>query len=408
MKKRIILKYIDRVILVCLYCVIFFIPCFKAGQEIFTWTAIALWLIKKLLSFKNAEGQLLLPVTQLNKAILIFIIINALSIVSSVNFSLSLRGFFGKVSKFIFLFFIVVETINTRKRLRNTIFVMVMAAGLMVVDAFAQYFWGRDFLRNYQFNRLSASFSTANGFAGWLIVFILLFLGILMLRVSDRAVRRKRLVLLGGLDLLLFVCLLLTNTRGAWLGLAAGLGLFFYFMIKSEFLRIKFSTFSLLIIFLSGVLFISPHAFKERVRSTGDINSNLLRIGLWKEALSIIEDFPVFGCGLNTYSFLAHDYKAVRRGGTYPHNSFLQMAAETGLAGLASFLWILITFFRSGFRILNIKNNPLFLGAISGILAFLIQGFFDTHLYSLQLVVLFWFMMGFATAVSRLEMDVNI
>jgi len=140
------------------------------------------------------------------------------------------------------------------------------------------------------------------------------------------------------------------------------------------------------------------------VDSIGRIEgTSLKRLNLWKESVSIIEDFPVLGSGLNTYSVVARSYKVRGGGGEYPHNSFLQMAAETGIIGLISFIWMLTVMFRMGFRTLSREKNLLLLGILAGTLAFLIQSFFDTHLYSLQFVVLFWFMIGLTMAVIRLE-----
>ncbi len=89
----------------------------------------------------------------------------------------------------------------------------------------------------------------------------------------------------------------------------------------------------------------------------------------------------------------------------YPHNSFLQMAAELGIIGLTAFILLLASLFRSMFRELKKKRDSLILSVSCGILGFLVLSFFDTHLYALQLVSLFWFMMGFAVSLTRLEMN---
>jgi O-antigen ligase len=299
------------------------------------------------------------------------------------------------------------ETINDKKRLKNILLVMIISASLMVVDAGVQYFSGKDFLRGFSFERLRASFPSANDFAGWLIMFIPIFLGILATKQLNGLERRIKKIALGALVALMLICLVLTYSRGAWLGFIFGLALIDYEIIKLLGYRNKILVYPLMIVCLIGIFFILPLTIKERIKSIGDININLNRISLWKESLSIIEDFPVFGSGLNTYSVVGRNYKIMEEGGIYPHNSFLQMAAETGVIGLVSFVWILIVLFRSGFQTLSRKKDPLLLGILAGILAFLVQSFFDTNLYALQLVVLFWFMMGLAVAVMRLELDVS-
>jgi O-antigen ligase len=124
---------------------------------------------------------------------------------------------------------------------------------------------------------------------------------------------------------------------------------------------------------------------------------------LWKESLKIIRDYPLIGCGLNTYSIVAKKYRSFNGGGVYPHNSYLQKGAETGLLGLFAFLLVLFSFFRMGLRYFDKSKNYLALGFLSAILSFLVHAFFDTHLYSLQLVVLFWYMLGLTVAVVKIE-----
>ena len=392
-----IIKYCDKIIEVCLYLLIFCLPFIKAAIEIFAYIAIAFWIVKRLLLNSIDKKNGLIPVTELNQALAIFLIINAVTVVLSIDHALSLRAFFGKILKFVTLYYVALDTINNKKRLKNIIIAMVLSAGLIVADASAQYFTGKDFLRGFTFERLRASFTNANGFAGWLIIFIPVFIGLLMTNF------RRGKILLGGLVILLFISLLLTYTRGAWLGFVLGLGLMCYWFSRSLSRKSKVLVYTLIIICSVGIVSILSKGVKERAKSINKIEgSGLFRVNLWKEALSIVEDFPVLGTGLNTYSIVARNYKSVEGGGIYPHNSYLQMAAETGILGLASFLWILFVFFRTGFKFLNNKKNPLLIGLIAGILAFLIQAFFDTHLYSLQLVVLFWFMMGLTMAVIRL------
>ncbi len=142
-----------------------------------------------------------------------------------------------------------------------------------------------------------------------------------------------------------------------------------------------------------------------RLKSIPQTNrgSNLERANLWGEAFRIIKDYPLTGCGLNNYSIVARNYKSFEGGVIYPHNSFLQKTAEIGILGLLAFLFVLFRFFKIGIMHLNKKRNYLVLGLLGGILAFLVHAFFDTHLYSLQLVVLFWFMLGLTIAVIKLE-----
>ncbi|MCA9406947.1 MAG: O-antigen ligase family protein, partial [Candidatus Omnitrophica bacterium] len=135
---------------------------------------------------------------------------------------------------------------------------------------------------------------------------------------------------------------------------------------------------------------------KDRVTSLG------WRAVIWQNSLVMIKERPFFGYVINTYMKLLPYYQEgkSKQNPSYAHNCFLQLAAETGLLGLSAFLGMMITMFRgtiTGIMMLQKTNDEvakLMLGLLSGCLAFLIQSFFDTNLYSLKLSVYFWLIVG--------------
>jgi len=313
----------------------------------------------------------------------------------------------------------VAETINSRKRLNMLLITILASALLIVFDSGVQFFRGIDFLRGYAWRNLTASFSSSVGIASWLTIMIPLFLGLLL---SNKGKKKRFNLPLIILIIILITCLLATYIRGAWMGLLIGFFLVFGYIFKNLNLKVKLSCLSAVTAVLV-IFFILPQPLRSKVTAIGRINfkgtmintriksifkiekgtSALIRLMLWKEALKVARDYPLTGCGLNTYSIVARDYKSFEGGGVYPHNSYLQMLAETGLLGLLAFFWVLFTFFKIGLHYLNQRKDFLALGLLSGILAFLAHAFFDTHIYSLQLVVLFWFMLGLTVALIKLD-----
>lgn len=415
----------DRAIITCLCFLIFCLPFAKAGVETFTWLALALWILKRAVGYRSGALWGMLPKTKLNGVLSVYIIANAISINACVNTGLFLRGFFGKELKFLFIYFALVEVINTKKRLLCILITLIASAVLIVVDAAVQYYTGTDFLRSYSIDThtFGASFITASSFSAWLIVIIPIFLGIIAANVFQ-SLKIKNLLLLSVIIQLMF--LLRTYSRGAWFGFLIAILFTVVYFIRSYPLRIKIlcltGGLTVAACLLTAVLFLQhfldsqtkyniltrfrlAHNVKIRVESIPQVSqgSNLERIMLWKESLKIIRDYPLTGCGLNNYSIVARNYKSFESGGIYPHNSFLHKAAETGIFGLFAFLFVLFNFFKIGILYLNKEKNYLVLGLLMGILAFLVHAFFDTHLYSLQLVVLFWYMLGLTIAVINLE-----
>ena len=129
---------------------------------------------------------------------------------------------------------------------------------------------------------------------------------------------------------------------------------------------------------------------------------------LWGEALDMIRERPWLGFGPNTYSKMEPLYKSkkIYTDNQYAHNSYLQMAAETGLLGILSFLSLVgyaWTVCYAAFR----RSGPSFLSSAGmalnfGLLAFLIHSVIDTNLQSLLLVNTLWLALGMAWAAKRL------
>ena len=95
-------------------------------------------------------------------------------------------------------------------------------------------------------------------------------------------------------------------------------------------------------------------------------------------------------------------------GPTYAHNCFIQMASEVGLVGLLAFLWIMAKGFYQTLEIvregmaMDHDLRTLAIGLLSGLFAYLVHSFFDTHFYSLQLSSYMWLMMGVLIAICRI------
>ncbi len=213
-------------------------------------------------------------------------------------------------------------------------------------------------------------------------------------------------ILTGMMFLVTVICFAWTYSRGAWIGFVGGM---LILGVRNK--KIFISSIVLLTIFL---LCFFPALIKERggdmvIKNMNDVMGHNNRLGYWDRAVAIIKDYPVFGSGVNTYSLVQQNY-TVGWGG-YPHNSYLQMTAETGIIGLFSFLWMLMVLFikasQSLKKITPPSSNILLFGFLTGFLCFLIHSFFDTNFYSVQLSSLMWVIMGVIVAIQKIEFKEN-
>jgi putative inorganic carbon (HCO3(-)) transporter len=133
------------------------------------------------------------------------------------------------------------------------------------------------------------------------------------------------------------------------------------------------------------------------------------RFEYWEKAITIFRSSPVWGTGFNTYANIVKQ-DPNHRTWRYAHNCYLQMAAETGLLGLGCFLWLLAALFGHCFNSLRhfkAEDDGLTVlqGALSGLVGFLVQSFFDNTFYTVQLGIMMWLIFGLAIAATRLTYE---
>lgn len=387
---------IDSAIRYLLYLLVILLPFSNSGVEVCFVLALILWIIKHVL-LKSLKVE---P-SVLNGSIYIFIFIGIFSVAGSIYFKDSLHAFFSKFMEGILLYFIAIETIKQKKHVFIILGLFLLVAAIVSIDGLIQYFFtGIDIFRQRPIVRegVTASFDHPNKFAAYLLIPIFITLGMVIDRLK---VGRASLKLFGLSNILalLFFIFLFTKSRTAWFGFIVALLFFIFYINRKIFLiaaviaTIFISVIVSLIVYNSPLLiFRSEHV---PVRDTA-----LIRMHIWQDTVNMINSRPLFGHGINTYMQLFQKYRRDPwRAPEYAHNCYLQIAAEMGLAGLVVFLWIIGRFFRST---ATKRGDYIVLGITGGLFAFLVHSFFDTNLYSLQLNILFWLMLGLAVAKMKL------
>jgi putative inorganic carbon (HCO3(-)) transporter len=173
--------------------------------------------------------------------------------------------------------------------------------------------------------------------------------------------------------------LILTQSRGAYLGFAISLLVL---------LGLRWPKVARLVIPLAIVAALAGATLAgwDRVAdelTTGDAISGLdERVMIWSRALYAIQDFSFTGVGLGTFErVVAILYPLFTHAeGTVPHahNLFLQVAVDLGLPGLVAYLALLGLTFASGFSAYRTfqKNGQ---SALAGLCLVCIAGLFGTH-----------------------------
>jgi O-antigen ligase len=142
---------------------------------------------------------------------------------------------------------------------------------------------------------------------------------------------------------LMLVVLVMTGSRGAMLGIAAGFavmaGLVF---VKTR--RKGFGVLLLVAILVAGIYGarIGLDPVIERWQKT-EIRMDDVRLGFLKSAWPMIRDYPLFGTGLGTFEEAYPAYKlsalGQNRGLTHLHNDWAETLTDTGVLGLICVIW---------------------------------------------------------------------
>jgi len=391
-EKNTFLNILNKTIEWSMYILVLCIPFSKSLIEISITVLFFAWIGKKIL-LKNFK----LKFTSLGVSLLAFFIASFLSMVNAENKMFVSYALITKCLKWIFLFIIVSEELDSDVKLKNLLKISLLSAIIVVIDSFIQYYITHyDLLLGqksfkYTLQNLKDSvyigfptgpFGFPNDLSAWMLVILIPTLLLTIFGLKDKWAKvGLGIFSLGGLYLFY-----LANTRSAWLGFITSISVILFFK------KIR-----LLVAILLVLLVIFPFLSEEKMKDIFGVNSIFDRMSMWRTGWKIFLQHPIVGNGLNTFYDKFKEFRNDEdkgKLGSYAHNGFLQIAADIGIFGLLCFMAIILQVFYYSLRyIRNCKNmfyQSLGMGLSGGLFAYLIHSFFDTNLHSLPLVALFW------------------
>jgi O-antigen ligase len=194
------------------------------------------------------------------------------------------------------------------------------------------------------------------------------------------------------------ICLMYSLSRGGYVALLAGW--LFLGVAKKRWMLVA------LIAFIFTWTALVPNAVRERVTMTYDTgaldHSSETRITLWEDAMQVFDSNIIMGSGFNTYAYM-------HRVGNYEdtHNFFLKVLVETGVLGLALFLWLLAKTFRVGLGFSRRAKDPFYASLGLGLAGWLVAAFtanmFGDRWNYLQICGYMWVIAGMVAHAMRVE-----
>lgn len=210
--------------------------------------------------------------------------------------------------------------------------------------------------------RTASTFLDPNFLGGFLVLTLIL--------ISSQSYKPRILFILFGL---VYIALLTTFSRGSYLA-------FLVSFLSLAFLKKSFK-FGLITTVLFLGLLLGFNIYQISVAGPRGIDraqSAELRLNTWQQGGALFQQHPILGVGFNAYRYaldqygLANEEFLSSRGSSTNDSSLLFILATTGILGLFSFLFFLISMMTG-----NKFNFPIVAG-ISGLIA---QSFFANTLF---------------------------
>jgi len=199
-------------------------------------------------------------------------------------------------------------------------------------------------------------FTSYSHYGSFVAVILLLFLA---RSIFDRGIYDRVIwtILLG----FFFVAICFSFSRGVWVSFIAAVG----FLLLQRPAGIQHKRILIVggAVAFFAILLSMPHISHliiSRVKTIVNFGygANKERILRWGTALMMFSRHPIIGCGYGSFAFSYVNDPAII--GTYltqfgmgAHSEYLQVLAETGLIGFSAWMWIVISFFLYGFRLLK-------------------------------------------------------
>ncbi len=296
---------------------------------------------------------------------------------------------------FMAFYFVITNTVKSKKQFFDLLTVFAISGFCVCAYGIAQYVFGWDIAQSWldegMFSELKMRIYSTLGNPNVLGEYILLVIPITaaLFFTNKKALPRLLYAAIFCVD---FAALILTMSRGCWIGFMASAAVFITFAAGK--------LWGLALIALPILPFIIPESIISRFTSIGNMkdSSTSYRVYIWMGTLALLKDFFVSGIGMGSDAFTEvypfYSYNAVVA--PHSHNLFLQITVELGIVGTAVFLLLLFFFFKkicSAHRPAGGKGAPVATALVaiaSAVSGFLLQGMFDNCFYNYRVFMIFW------------------
>ncbi|MGA3212125.1 MAG: O-antigen ligase family protein [Terriglobales bacterium] len=215
---------------------------------------------------------------------------------------------------------------------------------------------------------------------------------------------------LAALMILTGIALVATLTRASLLSCFVGSVLVFWQCVPRAWARAL--SLVVVLIALLGASLVVRHQRKLGMIAREDAGTDY-RVLMWQDGIRLTMQHPLLGIGMDSIKVRWREY-GIRAYERYPlrghfHSTPIQIAAERGLLTLAAWVWVIVVYL--GLLLRLIKRIPqedwfargLVLGILGAAAGFVSSSFVHFNLGDSEVQMLFWFLMGLAIAMDRVQ-----
>lgn len=340
----------------------------------------------------------------MNRFVLLYAAVYLAGTFFSVNLRSSLKA--GLLTVAFILFALALENAVTSRRQLDLLVQMLALAGTVVaVYGICQYLfrWGyqsaawvdSDMFSSIQF-RVPSTLENPNMLGQYLLLAIPLG-GACLLTAKGKGRRAVFLLCCAAMC----VCMVLTFSRGAWLGLLFA-GLVFLVLLNPKLILLA-------PVALVALYFVMPESVVSRFTSIGNLsdNSTSYRVYIWMGTLAMLKDYWLCGIGPGAAAFNmvypAYSYNAIIA--PHSHNLFLQLVCDAGICALVAFVGVLWQYFRNLCAALHREKDwtsrVYQVAAVSGVCGFMVQAMTDYSFYNYRVMFIFWAFLAVGCLAAR-------
>lgn len=341
-----------------------------------------------------------LEFTVAEKFLLLYFVLVLISVAGSTLFYLSLKGFFKTVTYIGFYVSLVLYLKDNKDKIKYIFLAYALCLSFELIVALMQNFSSVGEISGWQdtsrlnpeevMTRVYGTLKPYNPnlFGGYLLALLPSFIAL------PKKLRIWAIIGFVGT----IVAIVMTACRGSYIGLFFELiilALVTYKKLKPAYKK-AFLTFSAILFAVVTSVVLSLSALRSRIFSIfamrGD-SSNSFRFNVYHSCLDMFKDNWLLGIGVGNQNFreIYGLYMKTGFDALSAYNIYLEIAVESGVFALISFLGFLVVLIKNALKNLN---SIYVVCALVSIVGILIHGFVDTVFFRPQIQFVFWTMVA--------------